>query len=81
VTTDTNATNGGIIRGGFFYAVRAEVIYRRPVGEIEELQVSRQPARSGAVEHGSSKRNPSCRKPLLSNGYLNTLRNEKTSML
>jgi hypothetical protein len=40
--------------------------------------VSRQPVRTGNVEHESSKGNLRCRKPLPSNDYMKTKQPEKT---
>jgi hypothetical protein len=38
----------------------------------EQLQVSRQPARTEAVEHGNTKTKLHCRIPLPSKGYVKT---------
>jgi hypothetical protein len=42
------------------------------------LKVSRHPARTGTVEHGSSKGNLRCRKPLRSKEYVKAKQTEKT---
>jgi hypothetical protein len=46
--------------------------------EIEEMQVSHQSARIGAVKHGISKRNPIFLKPLPSSGYVKIQQSMKT---